>query len=384
MRNSRRGEIDPFIVMDVMEAARAAEAAGRHIIHMEVGQPGTGAPAAALSRLAADMQDEPLGYTVGLGLPELRARIAQHYRDWYDIDVDAGRIVVTAGASGAFLLAFSALFDTGARVGLGAPCYPSYRQILKAMDMVPVDMPTTLAARMQPVAADVAAHDLNGLIVASPANPTGTMLGRTEMADLAAACAAADAAFISDEIYHGLGYHGRCVSALEVTDEVIVINSFSKYFSMTGWRVGWMVVPEDQVRRIERLAQNMFICPSHASQRLALYAMDCAETLDAHVDVYRTNRDLMMEALPQMGLGQFAPPDGAFYVYVDVGDYTSDSLEFCAQVLEKAGVAITPGLDFDPVEGGHWVRLSYARSTQDIREGLARLADFMAGLRAED
>ncbi|PVA08269.1 pyridoxal phosphate-dependent aminotransferase [Thalassorhabdomicrobium marinisediminis] len=382
MRNSRRGDVDPFIVMDVMEAARAAEASGRHIIHMEVGQPGTGAPQAALDRLAKDMAAGPLGYTVGLGLPELRARIAQHYRDWYGVELPAERVVITAGASGAFLLAFSALFDTGERVGLGAPCYPSYRQILKALDLVPVDMPTTLAARMQPVAEDVARHGLDGLIVASPANPTGTMLGHDELRALAQACTDAGAAFISDEIYHGLGYSDRTATALEVTDEVYVINSFSKYFSMTGWRVGWMVVPEDHVRRIERLAQNMFICPPHASQRLALHAMDCGADLDRNVDVYRANRALMIEALPGMGLGKFAPPDGAFYVYVDVSEHTDDSVAFCAEVLAQAGVAITPGLDFDPVEGRKWVRLSYARSTEDIREGLARLAAFMANREA--
>jgi len=220
------------------------------------------------------------------------------------------------------------------------------------------------------------------LIVASPANPTGTMLGVDEMRTLAQACVEKGAAFISDEIYHGLGYEGRAVTALEVTDEVYVIDSFSKYFSMTGWRVGWMVVPQDHVRRIERLAQNMFICPSHASQRLALHAMECGPDLDKNVDVYRANRDLMMDALPAMGLGKFAPPDGAFYVYVDVSDYTDDSLSFCSQVLDKAGVAITPGLDFDTVNGHHWVRLSYARSSEDIREGLARLDAFMAELRA--
>jgi aspartate/methionine/tyrosine aminotransferase len=382
MRNSRRGDVDPFIVMDVMEAARAAEEAGRHIIHMEVGQPSTGAPQAALARLSADMAAGPLGYTVGLGLPELRARIAQHYAEWYGVSVDPARVVVTAGASGAFILAFSALFDTGERVGLGAPCYPSYRQILRALDLVAVDMPTALANRMQPVAADVAGHDLAGLIVASPANPTGTMLGLEEMRALADSCAARNAAFISDEIYHGLGYGTRAVTALEVTDEVYVINSFSKYFSMTGWRVGWMVVPEDHVRRIERLAQNMFICPSHASQRLALHTMDAPAELDANVEVYRENRRLMIEGLPKAGFTKFAPPDGAFYVYADVSDYTDDSLSFCAEVLEKAGVAITPGLDFDPVEGHKWVRLSYARSTQDIVEGLARLKDFMDGRQA--
>lgn len=377
MRNSRRGDVDPFIVMDVMEAARAAEQAGRHIIHMEVGQPGSGAPKDALVRLAADMAAEPLGYTVGLGLPELRARIAQHYRDWYGVALDPARVVVTAGASGAFILAFSALFDTGERVGLGAPCYPSYRQILRALDLVAVDMPTTLANRMQPVAGDVAAHDLAGLIVASPANPTGTMLGLADMRALAQGCAVTGAALISDEIYHGLGYGTRAVTALEVTDEVYVINSFSKYFSMTGWRVGWMVVPQDHVRRIERLAQNMFICPSHAAQRLALYAMDAPAELDANVEVYAENRRLMMEGLPLAGFAKFAPPDGAFYVYADVSEYTDDSLRFCAEVLDQAGVAITPGLDFDPVEGHRWVRFSYARSTPDIVEGLARLKAFM-------
>lgn len=381
MKNSRRSDVDPFIVMDVMEAARAAESAGRHIIHMEVGQPGQGAPKRAVERLSADMAHDPLGYTVGLGLPELRARIARHYADWYGVDLDPDRVVITAGASGAFLLAFSALFDTGARVGLGAPCYPSYRQILRALDMTPVDMPTTLAAKMQPVAGDVAGHDLDGLIVASPANPTGTMLGREELAALAQACQAKGAPFISDEIYHGLAYGDRAISALEVTDEVYVINSFSKYFSMTGWRVGWMVVPKDHVRTIERLAQNMFICPPHASQRLALHAMDEGAELDGRVDVYRANRDAMLAALPAMGLGKFAPPDGAFYVYVDVSDYTNDSLSFCRQVLERADVAITPGLDFDPVEGHAWVRLSYARSHADITEGLARLGRFMDALR---
>ncbi|MEL6958059.1 MAG: aminotransferase class I/II-fold pyridoxal phosphate-dependent enzyme [Pseudomonadota bacterium] len=382
MRNSTRGVVDPFIVMDVMEAARTAEAEGRHIIHMEVGQPGTGAPKDALKRLSADLAGDPLGYTVGLGLPELRARIAQHYGDWYDVDLDPARVIVTAGASGAFLLAFSALFDTGARVGLGAPCYPSYRQILKALDLRPIDMPTTMATGMQPVPADVAAHGLDGLIVASPANPTGTMLSRDALAGLSGACDEAGAALISDEIYHGLSYDERATSALEVTDEVYVINSFSKYFSMTGWRVGWMVVPEDHVRTVERLAQNMFICPSHAGQKLALYAMGAPEELDANVEVYRANRALMLEELPKAGLGTFAPPDGAFYVYVDVSDYTDDSLAFCARVLKDAGVAITPGLDFDPVDGGHWVRLSYARSTADIREGLDRLTRFMATLRA--
>ena len=377
MKNSRRGEVDAFIVMDVMEAARQAEAEGRHIIHMEVGQPATGAPREALARLSRDLTDGPLGYTVALGLPELRARIARHYGEWYDLDLDPARVVVTAGASGAFILSFTALFDTGARVGLGEPCYPSYRQILKSLDMVPVGLPTTFSSRMQPVPEDVAG--LDGLIVASPSNPTGTMLDRPALAALAEACAEAGASLISDEIYHGIGYDRAPVTALSVTDEVHVVNSFSKYFSMTGWRCGWLIVPEDHVRGVERLAQNMFICPPHASQRLALHAMECREELEANVAVYAANRRLLTEGLARAGFDRIAPPDGAFYLYADISRTGIDALEFCRMVLVEAGVAITPGLDFDPVRGGQWVRLSYARSTADMEEGLARLTRFMEG-----
>ncbi|MFG5382270.1 pyridoxal phosphate-dependent aminotransferase [Yoonia sp. R2-816] len=381
MRHATRGEVDPFIVMDVMEAARQAEEAGRHIIHMEVGQPGTGAPAAARAKLAQELS-EPLGYTVGLGLPALRARIAAHYADWYGVDLDPARVVITSGASGAFLLAFSALFDNAERVGLGTPCYPSYRQILKAVGLTPVDIPTTFAQRFQPLPGDVAAHDLAGLIVASPANPTGTMLDRDALAALAGACQARDAALISDEIYHGIDYEAQPVTALQVTDEVYVVNSFSKYFSMTGWRVGWMVVPTDHVRRVERLAQNMFICAPHASQRLALHAMDCPDELEANKAVYAANRALMIDGLKAAGLDRFAPPDGAFYVYVDVSAHTDDARAFAAEILDQAGVAVTPGLDFDAARGHRWLRFSYARSTNDIREGLDRLAIFMAARRA--
>ena len=378
MRHSTRGDVDPFIVMDVMEAARKAEAEGRHIIHMEVGQPGTGAPEAAKAKLIADMAD-PLGYTVGLGLPELRARIAKHYADWYKVDIDPARVVITSGASGAFLLAFSALFDNDARVGLGTPCYPSYRQILKAVGLAPIDIQTTLEQRFQPVPADVAAHNLDGLIVASPANPTGTMLDEDALRALAEACQHSGAAFISDEIYHGIEYDIAPVTALQVTDDVYVVNSFSKYFSMTGWRVGWMIVPEDHVRRVERLAQNMFICAPHAAQKLALYAMDCAPELDQNRAVYAANRDLMIAGLQDAGLAKFATPDGAFYIYVDVSDYTDGALGFAAEILETAGVAVTPGLDFDAARGQHWLRFSYARATDDIVEGLARLKEFMQG-----
>jgi aspartate/methionine/tyrosine aminotransferase len=263
-------------------------------------------------------------------------------------------------------------------VGIGAPAYPSYRQILRALDLIPVDLPTAPENRLQPVPADFDGLGLAGLMVASPANPSGTMLDRAAMGALIDAARAQDAAFISDEIYHGIEYEAKAVTALELTDDCYVINSFSKYFSMTGWRVGWMVVPEDHVRVLERIAQNMFICAPHASQVAALAAMDCDEELQANLAVYRANRALMLDGLPKAGFTKIAPPDGAFYVYADVSGLTRDSRAFAAEILDKAGVAVTPGLDFDPVRGHTTLRFSYARSTADIEEGLARLARFMA------
>ncbi|ETD85592.1 pyridoxal phosphate-dependent aminotransferase [Rhodobacter capsulatus] len=377
MRFSNRGQVDPFIVMDVMEAARAAEAAGRHIIHMEVGQPSTPAPALARQAMAAALERESLGYTVALGLPELRRGIADLYRRWYGVDLNPDRVVVTPGSSGAFILAFSALFDAGDRVALGAPGYPSYRQILRAMSVTPVDLLTRAENRFQPVPSEIPA-DVQGLIVASPGNPSGTMLGRAELAALMTAAAERDLAFVSDEIYHGLHYEGRAVSALEIGDAACVINSFSKYFSMTGWRLGWMVVPETHIRTVERLAQNLFICPPHASQIAALAALEATEELEANRAVYAANRALMLDRLPKAGFTKIAPPDGAFYIYADVSDLTTDSRAFAAEVLEQAGVAVTPGLDFDPVRGATTLRFSYARATADIEEGLDRLARFMA------
>jgi aspartate/methionine/tyrosine aminotransferase len=377
MRLSNRSKVDPFIVMDVMEAARRAEEAGRRIIHMEVGQPGTPAPAGARAALAREMEAAPMGYTVALGMPSLRARIARLYGEWYDVDLDPGRVVITAGASGAFILAFTALFDAGARVGVGAPGYPSYRQILRALDLVAVDIETAPANRLQPAPEDLAGRALDGLLVASPANPSGTMLGRDALGALIGAARDAGAHFISDEIYHGIEYEAKAVTALEISDDAYVVNSFSKYFSMTGWRVGGMVVPEAHVRTVERLAQNLFICAPHASQVAALAAMDCTEELEANLAVYARNRALMLEGLPKAGFDRIAPPDGAFYVYADVSHLTDDSRAFAAEILERAGVAVTPGLDFDPGRGAGTLRFSYARATADIEEGLARLAAFM-------
>lgn len=377
MKNSTRGAVDPFIVMDVMEAARQAEAAGRHIIHMEVGQPATPAPLGARNALRDSLNATAMGYTVALGLPELRGKISELYGEWYDVDLDPNRVIVTSGSSAGFLLSFTSLFDTGDRVGIGAPGYPSYRQILKALDLTAVDIPTSSANKFQPHPSDFEDLSLNGLLVASPSNPTGTMLTRRELGALIEATERSEAAFISDEIYHGIEYETKAVSALEITNNCYVINSFSKYFSMTGWRVGWMVVPENHIRQVERLAQNMFICAPHASQVVALAAMECREELTAYQAVYQKNRRLMIEGLPKAGFDRIAPPDGAFYIYADISHLTSDSLSFAREILQDAGVAVTPGLDFDTQRGAGSLRFSYAGSSEDIQEGLHRLKQFM-------
>jgi len=382
MRISRRGNVDPFIVMDVMESARLAEAKGHDIIHMEVGQPATGAPKAAMEALARDMRSGPLGYTVALGIPALRNRIARLYRDWYGVELSAERVVITAGSSAGFLLSFISLFDTAAKIAIGDPGYPSYRNIIKALGLNSVRLETGPESRFQPHPAQIENLDIQGLLVASPANPTGTMLGREALADLINTCAARDIAFISDEIYHGIDYGTRAVSALEISDDVYVINSFSKFFSMTGWRVGWMVVPQPHVRRIERLSQNLFICPSHASQIAALHALDAEPELRENCVVYAENRRILTKGLPKAGFSNFAPPDGAFYIYADVSDRTDNSRDLAAQILREAGVAVTPGLDFDPVRGHKTLRFSYAGSSEDMIKGVDRLIKWNAGLPA--
>jgi aspartate/methionine/tyrosine aminotransferase len=376
MRGSRRGEVDPFIVMDVMEDARRLEAQGVPVIHMEVGQPGTLAPLVARQAVRAAL-DQPLGYTVALGLPALREGIARLYQTRHGVTLDPARVIVTAGSSAAFLLAFSAFFEASDKVGLGEPGYPSYRQILRALSLQPFGIPTSAEARYQPQVADLT-DDLAGLIVASPSNPCGTMLSLDELRSLADWASGSGKVLISDEIYHGLTYESPAHSALEVSDDVVVINSFSKYWSMTGWRIGWMVVPEAHVRRIERLAQNMFICPPHVAQVAALAALAAEDEAQANLAVYSENRRLLLDGLPKAGFTRLSPADGAFYLYADLEGITSDSLAFCREILERAHVAVTPGLDFDPHRGHATLRFSYARATPDIAEGLARLTRFMA------
>ena len=381
MKNSARGSVDPFIVMDVMEAASKIEKAGHDVIHFEVGQPGTSAPILARESVIDSLSASTLGYTVARGIPELRKKIAELYGHWYKVKVDPQRIIVTPGSSGAFLLAFTGLFGVGDSVGIGSPGYPSYRQILKALSLNTVTIKALSDNKFQPVPTDVINNKLDGLLVASPANPTGSMLNRDELEKLMAACKKKETAFISDEIYHGIEYETRAVSALEVSDDCFVINSFSKYFSMTGWRLGWIVVPNKHIRQFERLAQNMFICAPHISQIAALGALDAHHELNQNVQTYKTNRAILAEQLPNLGLAKFAPPDGAFYFYVDVSEYTDNSVNFANEILEEVNVAVTPGIDFDPDRGLKTIRLSYACSTPDLKEGLKRLNNFMSKYR---
>jgi aspartate/methionine/tyrosine aminotransferase len=374
---SGRSAIDPFIVMDVMQAAAAKEATGARVIHMEVGQPGTPAPKAAREAVARALEREPLGYTLALGIPALRERIAQHYREWYGVAVDPGRVVVTSGSSAAFVLGFLAVFDAGARVGLASPGYPCYRHILTALGCSPVVLETGPDTRWMPTAAqietEIAGCGLDGLLIASPANPTGTMLEPERLAALVGVCRRAGIPFVSDEIYHGLTWGMPAETALKHSDDVVVINSFSKYFSMTGWRVGWMVVPSSLVRAVERLAQNLYISPPAVSQVAALGAFDAREDLETNKRVYAANRDLLLAELPKAGIDRIVPADGAFYLYCDVSAFTDDSLAFAREMLEEAGVAATPGVDFDAARGRHFIRFSYAGTRADMAEAARRL-----------
>jgi len=370
----RAGKVDPFIVMDVMAAAAEKEAEGETVIHLEVGQPSTPAPKGALAAAHAALDADRIGYVAALGMPALRERIALHYRETYDCDVAAERVIVTTGSSGGFPLAFLASFDAGERVALAAPGYPAYRNILAALDLEAVDLPTSAADRFQPtVAALEKAGPIAGLIVASPSNPTGTMVTRVELAELAQWCDHRQVRLISDEIYHGIVYDGEAASAVEVSDNAIVVNSFSKYFSMTGWRVGWLVVPPDLVRPIERLAQNFFISVPTLSQHAALAAFECRDELDGHVRRYRANRDLLMAGLPSAGFDRLTPSQGAFYIYADVSHLTNDSRDFCKRMLAEAGVATTPGVDFDRARGAGTLRISFAGSTAEMEEAVRRL-----------
>ncbi|WGR96609.1 aminotransferase class I/II-fold pyridoxal phosphate-dependent enzyme [Bradyrhizobium sp. ISRA443] len=378
---SRRSDVPPFMVMDVMAAAARIEAAGGHVIHMEVGQPAAPAPKPAIAAAQAALQDGRIDYTSALGIPSLRERIARHYRETYGCSVDAQRIIVTTGSSGGFILAFLSMFEPGDRVAVTVPGYPPYRHILTALGCEPVLIETTGDTRHALTGeALLAAHrksPLKGVLVGSPANPTGTMMSREALSNLMAAADSAGIRFISDEIYHGLDYAFPAVTAAELSPNALVINSFSKYFCMTGWRVGWMVVPDVLVRPIERLQQNLSISVPTLSQIAAEAAFEGREEMEAIKRGYQENRRILIEGLPKAGLTKFLPADGAFYLYADVSDFTSDSFAFASEMLEKAHVAATPGVDFDPIHGRAFIRFSYARSAKEMQEAVARIARWL-------
>ena len=375
LKIARRGLVPPFIAMDVLRAANERAAAGDDVLHLEVGQPSTPAPGAVLAAAREALGRQPLGYTDALGLPALREAIAVHYRESYGVALDPSRVVVTTGSSGAFLLAFLAAFEPGDRVALAAPAYPAYRNILTALDLVPVELTAGPEHRYQATLDLLRAQGqgVDGLIVASPANPTGTMLAPDELAAIMRYCRDMGIRLVSDEIYHGIVYSVTAATAVASGDEAFVVNSFSKYFSMTGWRLGWMVAPADMLRPIECLAQNLYISPPALSQHAALAAFGCRDELDANVARYARNRAVLLDELPKAGLTRFAPADGAFYLYADVAHLTNDSPEFCRRMLREIGVACTPGTDFDPARGNATLRLSFAGTTDAMAEAARRL-----------
>ena len=378
---SKRSEVPPFIVMDVMAAAARIEAQGRRVVHMEVGQPAAPAPVTAIAAAQAALAGGRIGYTETLGIAPLRARIARHYAETYDLALDPGRVVVTTGSSGGFVLAFLALFEPGDRVALANPGYPPYRHILSALGCEPVLIETSAETRWAlSTKALIAAHrnrPLAGVVVASPANPTGTMMEADALARLIAVAEAEGIRVISDEIYHGLDYAFAAETAANFSDRVLIINSFSKYFCMTGWRVGWMVVPDGVVRAVERLQGNLAISVPLLSQVAALAAFDGKAEMEAVKHGYEENRRILVEGLPRAGLDKFLPVDGAFYLYADISRFSSDSLDFAKRMLEEAGVAATPGIDFDPVNGHNFLRFCYAGSAAEMHEAVERIGGWL-------
>lgn len=378
---SRRSDVPPFIVMDVMAAAAAREAKGERVVHMEVGQPAAPAPLTARRAAAAALEAGRIGYTESLGVPSLRARIARHYRDAYGLDLDPARVAVTTGSSGGFILSFLSLFEPGDRVALANPGYPPYRHILTALGCEPVLIGTEAATRwaLSPESL-IAAHrkkKLQGVIVASPANPTGTMMEAHALAELIAVAEDAGIRVISDEIYHGLDYAFRAETAAKLSPRALVINSFSKYFCMTGWRIGWMVVPEALVRTVDRLHGNLAISVPTLAQIAAEAAFDGRDEMEAVKHGYEENRKILTEGLPRAGLDKFLPVDGAFYLYANIARFSDDSLDFAKRMLNEAGVAATPGIDFDPVDGRHFLRFCYAGSAAEMHEAVERIGDWL-------
>ncbi len=380
MNIAERGGVPPFHVMRVLAAAAARRQAGLPIVDLSAGQPSTSAPAAVRAAARVALDTDRIGYTNALGIPQLRERIARHYAEHVGLDVSPANVAVTTGSSGGFLVSFLGAFDAGDTVALARPGYPAYRNMLAALGCRVIELPCAAATRFQPSVAQLEALDdpPAGLIIASPANPTGTMVGRHELADLVAWCAEHGTRFISDEIYHGITYGEPGTCAWSLGRDSLVVNSFSKYFSMTGWRIGWLLVPDDLLDAVDRLAGNFTICPPSISQLAAVAAFDSYGELDANVARYRTNRDLLLRSLPQIGIDRFAPPDGAFYLYADVSQWTEDSLSWVGRLLDEAGVAVAPGVDFDPIDGGKFIRMCFAGDGAEIERAVQLIGDWLA------
>ena len=372
------GEIEPFHAIRISRLAHQLKAEGRSIIHMEFGQPSTGAPKAAIETAHRVLDTDAMGYWESA---PLRARVAGRYRSEYGLTIDPERIILTCGASPGLVIALTSGFEPGARVATARPGYVAYRNVIRALHLVPVEIACGPNVRFQLTPEALAALDPApaAVITASPANPTGTLIPPEDLAAIAEVCRRRNIRIISDEIYHGLSYVEPARSMLEFAPDALVLNSFSKYFSMAGWRLGWLVAPEDLVERARACVGNLFLTPPSLSQHAALATMDCADVLDGHVETYRRNRALMLEALPEMGLSSIAPPDGAFYIWADIGHLTDDSLAFCERLLRDTGVATAPGVDFDPVDGCRFIRFSFAVSTAEVKEALRRLKPWFAG-----
>jgi aspartate/methionine/tyrosine aminotransferase len=383
LQPSARSGVPPFMVMDVMAAAARLEAQGRTIVHMEVGQPAAGAPASAIAAVRAALGEGPHGYTATLGIASLRQRIARAYAQWQGVEVDPQRMVVTTGSSAAFMLAFLALFEAGDRVAVAVPGYPPYRHILSALGCEPVLIETSAATRWaltgELLLAQHRARPLKGVVVGSPSNPSGTMMSAAALGELIQSAEDAGIAVISDEIYHGLDYAFRAQSAVSCSANTIVVNSFSKYFCMTGWRIGWMVVPPSLLRTVERLQQNLAISVPTLSQIAAQAAFDGRDELENIKHGYEENRRILLDGLPRAGLDSFLPVDGAFYLYADTSRFSDDSFDFAKRMLDEAGVAATPGVDFDPIQGRNFLRLCYAGSREDMHEAVKRIGVWLKG-----
>ena len=370
-------QVDPFYAISISGLAQRLKAEGRSVIHMEFGQPSTGAPKAAVAAAHAVLDAEPMGYWSS---DPLKARICRHYAETYGVAVEPARITLTSGASPALVLALSATFKPGDVIAMARPGYVAYRNTVKALHMVPLEIACGADTQFQLTAAMLASREPApaGVILASPANPTGTVIPGSELAAIAEVCGARGIRIVSDEIYHGLSYDRPTHSMLEFAPDAIVVNSFSKYFSMAGWRLGWLIVPHEEASRAVAYMSALFLTASSLAQHAALVAMDCRDELEGHLATYRRNRELLLDALPKLGLEKIAPPDGAFYIWADVGTFTDDSLTFCKQLLQDTGVALAPGIDFDPVEGHRFIRLSFAVSTPEIEEAIRRLTPWFA------